>query len=89
MVYVGSTSDIEQRMADHGLGCAAKFTAENQPTGEILYIKEHSSKREALLCEVALWNLWAGKLGHDSVRGGRWDMPGPMPRVPRTHKKKE
>ena len=36
-----------------------------------------------MLAEVALWSLWAGKLGHDRVRGGRWNMGKPMPFPPR------
>ena len=82
-VYVGSTSDIEMRMMNHARGRGAKFTQACPPTGEILHIREHDSIREALLAEVALWNLWAGKTGYDRVRGGRWNMPGPMPFPPR------
>ena len=87
-VYVGSTSDIEQRMMDHARGRAAKYTARHPPTGEILHIREHDTAREALLAEVALWNLWAGKIGYDRVRGARWNMPGPMPFAPREWRKK-
>ena len=57
-------------------------------TGEILHIREHDTAREALLAEVALWNLWAGKIGYDRVRGGRWNMPGAMPFPPHTWKKR-
>ncbi len=60
-IYVGSTSDIEQRFVDHGQGRAAKFTKAHPPTGEILHIKEHETVREALLCELGLWSLFAGK----------------------------
>ena len=87
-VYVGSTSDVEQRMLDHARGRAAKYTARHPPTGEILHIRQHDTAREALLAEVALWNLWAGKIGYDRVRGARWDMPGPMPFAPREWKKR-
>ena len=85
-VYVGSTSDVEVRMARHGRGTGAKATAARPPTGEILHIREHDTAREAMLAEVALWSLWAGKLGHQRVRGGRWNMPGLMPHVPRDQK---
>ena len=85
LVYVGSTSDIEGRMVAHGRGTGAVVTTANPPTGEILHIREHATAREALLCEVALWNLWAGKLGDpDKVRGARWNMEGPMPFHPRS-----
>ena len=53
------------------------------PTGEILHIREHDSIRQAMLCEVALWNLWAGRIGYDRVMGGRWNMPGDMPYPPK------
>ena len=36
-----------------------------------------------MLAEVALWSLWASKLGHDRVRGGRWNMGIWMPFPPR------
>ena len=82
-VYVGSTSDIEGRFARHGAGLGAKATQTWPPTGEILHIREHVTLREAMLAEVGLWSLWAGKIGHQKVRGGRWNMPGDMPRTPR------
>ena len=82
-VYVGSTSDVETRFARHGAGLAAKATKAWPPTGEILHIREHETLREAMLAEVGLWSLWAAKIGHQKVRGGRWNMPGEMPRTPR------
>ena len=82
-VYVGSTRDVEQRMMNHARGRAAKVTKCRPPTGEILHIREHDTYREAMLCEVSLWNLWAGKIGFDRVRGGRWNCPGPLPYPPR------
>ena len=69
-VYVGSTRDVEQRMMNHSRGRAAKVTKCRPPTGEVLHIREHDTYREAMLCEVALWNLWAGKVGSDRTRGG-------------------
>ena len=82
-VYVGSTSDVEARMAKHGRGQGAVATRTWPPTGELLHIREHETAREAMLAEVALWSLYAGKLGHDRVRGGRWNMGRPMPFPPR------
>ena len=82
-VYVGSTCDIEQRMMNHARGRAAKVTKCRPPTGEVLHIREHDTYREAMLCEVALWNLWAGKIGFDRTRGGRFNMSGPMPYPPK------
>ena len=82
-VYVGSTSDVEARMAKHGRGQGAVATRTWPPTGELLHIREHETAREAMLAEVALWSLWAGKIGHQRVRGGRWNMGGQMPFPPR------
>ena len=83
MVYCGSTQHIAQRMMDHARGRGAKVTRAFPPTGEILHIKEHETAREALLCEGALWNLWAGKLGPERVRGGRWNQCGPFRFLPK------
>ncbi len=52
-------------------------------TGEILHIKEHATAREALLCELALSNLWMGKLGPERVRGARFDQAGPFGFMPK------
>ena len=82
-VYCGSTGDVELRMAKHGRQHAAVATRTWPVTGEILHIREHETAREAMLAEVALWSLWAGKIGHDRVRGGRWNMGTPMPFAPR------
>ena len=70
--YVGSTCDVEQRMARHGAGRGAVATRTWPPTGEILHIREHETAREAMLAEVALWSLWAGKIGHNGKAGTYW-----------------
>ena len=73
-VYCGSTCNLEQRFMDHGRGRAAKFTKACPPTGELLHIREHDTAREALMAEVALANLWMGKLGPEKL------LPGVRPR---------
>ena len=51
---------------------------------EILAVKIHESEQEAILCEVANWNLWAGRLNDpDRVRGGRLNMTEKLPYLPR------
>ena len=84
-VYVGWTKDLEKRMLEHtGVreGGAA-FCKLHKPT-EILSVKIHETEQEAILCEVANWNLWAGKLNDPNrVRGGRLNMTEKLPYPPR------
>ena len=77
-VYVGSTANIEQRMADHAMGRGAKWTRLHKPTGQIWHLQLHDTMLAAMCAEVALWNLWAGKVGYQRVRGGRYNMTTPM-----------
>ena len=70
-VYVGWTTDLEKRMLEHtGIReGGASFCKLHKPI-EILAVKIHESEQEAILCEVANWNLWAGRLNDpDRVRG--------------------
>ena len=62
-VYVGWTNDLEKRMLEHtGIReGGASFCKLHKPI-EILAVKIHESEQEAILCEVANWNLWAGRL---------------------------
>ena len=83
--YVGWTKDLEKRMLEHtGVreGGAA-FCKLHKPT-EILSVKIHETEQEAILCEVANWNLWAVKLNNfNRVRGGRLNMMEKLPYPPR------
>ena len=84
-IYCGHTKDLEVRMLQH-TGASpggAKFCLEYPPQ-EILSVKIHETIAEALAMECANFNLWAGKLGDPGrVRGGRINMPGPIPYPPR------
>ena len=85
-VYCGWTSDIEVRMLAH-TGVREKeqaaFCKLHFPV-ELLSVRIHETEEEAILMECANFNLWAGKLGDPGrVRGGRINMPGPIPYPPR------
>ena len=84
-VYVGWTNDLEKRMLEHtGIRKGgASFCKLHKPI-EILAVKIHESEQEAILCEVANWNHWAGRLQDpDRVRGGRLNMTEKLPYSPR------
>ena len=84
-VYVGWTNDLEKRMLEHtGIReGGASFCKLHKPI-EILAVKIHENEQEAILCEVANWNLWAGRLNDpDRVRGGRLNMAEKLPFLPR------
>ena len=84
-VYVGWTNDLEKRMLEHtGIreGGAA-FCKLHKPI-ELLSVKIHQSAEEAILMEVANWNLWAAKLNNPNrVRGGRLNLVEDLPFLPR------
>ena len=71
--YCGVTTDLEVRMLQH-TGAApggAKWTAKHPPN-EIISVRIHETKEEALACETANFNLWCGRLDDPNrVRGGR------------------
>ena len=92
-VYCGSSQDIELRMlAATGIREfeQAAFCRLHPPV-ELLSLRIHESMEEAVVCETANYNLWAGKLGdHNRVRGGRMNginMPYPPRGWPRGDKK--
>ena len=91
-VYCGSSQDIELRMlAATGIREfeQAAFCRLHPPT-ELLSLRIHETMEEAVVCETANYNLWAGKLGdHERVRGGRMNginMPFPPRGWPRESK---
>ena len=82
-IYCGYSSDIEVRILDHARGEGAGWCAVHEPE-EILSCVICSSIQQAMVLEVANWNMWAGKLrDYDRVRGGRFNLVGPLPYPPR------
>ena len=54
------------------------------PVIDLLSVRVHENEQEAIVAEVALWNLWAGKLKDPQVvRGGRINAAGKIPYPPR------
>ena len=91
-IYCGSSQDIELRMlAATGIREfeQAAFCRLHPPV-ELLSLRIHETMEEAVVCETANYNLWAGKLGdHERVRGGRMNginMPYPPRGWPRGEK---
>ena len=94
-IYVGVSQDVELRCLAH-TGIRESEQPEwtrRHPVTDLLSVRVHENEQEAIVAEVALWNLWAGKLKDPQrVRGGRINCPGPMPYLPRgwpREKKKE
>ena len=85
-IYVGVSQDVELRMLAH-TGIRefeqAEFTKKH-PVIDLLSVRVHENEQEAIVAEVALWNLWAGKLKDPQVvRGGRINAAGKIPYPPR------
>ena len=85
-IYVGVSQDAELRCLAHtGIREVEQpeFTRRH-PVIDLISVRVHSNEQEALVAEVMLWNLWAGKLKDPQrVRGGRINMAGPMLHLPR------
>ena len=60
--YVGSTSDLQTRIAQHtgAIPGGAKWTALHPPTAVLDVVPCHSAFQAACV-EVAMWGLYAGK----------------------------
>ena len=81
--YVGTTQNLERRMAEHtGVkkGGAA-WCAKHKPV-DIISVKVCQTTEEAAAMEVMLCSMHQAQIGYQQVRGGRWNMPGDMRRKP-------
>ena len=79
-IYVGTTTDVQTRLAQHvgGIPGGAKWTALHPPN-ELLSLKVHETEEDAVAAECANWNLWSGRLkNYDRVRGGRLNGTEPL-----------
>ena len=59
-LYCGWTNDIEQRLKNHKLGKAAKYTKARLPV-ELVYFEEYETKAEAMKRECAIKKLSRSK----------------------------
>ena len=81
--YVGSSSNIERRTAEHlGLKSGgAAWCKLHKPT-TVLEVRLCNSKEEAAIMETMLTAVHQAQVGYQCCRGSRWNMPGPMKRPP-------
>ena len=82
--YVGSTSDIQTRIAQHtgSIPGGAKWTALHPPVA-IESVVPCQSAFQAACVECGLWGLHAGKCkDYDRVRGGKFNMLEPLRYAP-------
>ena len=74
--HVGSTSDLQTRIAQHtgAIPGGAKWTTHHPPMAVLDVVPCHSAFQAACV-EVAMWGLYAGKYkDYDRVRGGKFCM---------------
>ena len=81
--YVGSSSNVERRMAEHtGMKSGgAAFCKKFKPI-DVISVKCVDSAEEAAAMEVMLCSLHMAEVGVQACRGGRWNMSGDMKRRP-------
>ena len=88
--YVGSTCDLQTRIAQHtgAIPGGAKWTSLHLPVA-VLDVVPCSTAFQAACVECGLWGLYAGKCkDYDRVRGGKFCMLEPL-RFPPTGWKTE
>ena len=85
-IYVGFTRDLEMRILSH---CGIRkpehgsaWCKLHEPC-ELMSVCLHDTEAEAMLAEVASYNLWLAKVGPEPVRGGRNNGAGPLKYLPR------
>ena len=82
--YVGSTSDIQTRIAQHtgAIPGGAKWTALHPPVS-VLDVVPCATAFQVACVECALWGLYAGKCkDYDRVRGAKFCMLEPLRYAP-------
>ena len=81
--YVGSSANVERRMAEHlGVkGGGAAWCKKYKPI-DVISVRVVDSKEEAAAMEVMLVSLHMADVGIQACRGGRWNMAGDMKRRP-------
>lgn len=68
--YVGSTSNLEQRVAEHNQGMGSTWTATRRPV-EVVYSQNFATMREAVEAERQLKG-W-GRAKKEALIRGDWD----------------
>ena len=81
--YVGSSSNIERRTAEHlGLKSGGAAWCKLHKPISVLEVRLCNNKEEAAIMEVMLTAVHQSQTGYNCTKGGRWNMPGPMKRPP-------
>ena len=83
MVYVGSTTNIERRIAQH-LGLlegGAAFCKQYKPIS-VIEVRLCNNAEEMAIMENILVSIHQARCGYQAARGSRYNMPGPMKRPP-------
>ena len=74
--YVGSTTDLQTRIAQHtgAIPGGAKWTALHPPTN-VMDVVPCANAFQAACVEIAMWGLYSGRCkDYDRVRGGKFCM---------------
>jgi len=81
--YVGCSTNIERRMAEH-LGLkegGAAWCKKHKPVS-VVECRVCQNKEEAAVMETMLTAVHQEQVGYQNCRGSRWNMPGMMRRKP-------
>ena len=90
-IYVGSTTDIQTRIAQHtgAIPGGAKWISLHKPV-EIINVIPCENAFQAACVEIGLWGLHAGlQKDYDKVRGGKFCMCEKLQYPPTGWKKEE
>ncbi len=81
--YVGSTSNVERRTAEHlGMKAGGAALCKKYRPIDVISVRIVDSKEEAAAMEVMLCAIHMAECGVNSTRGGRLNMPGDLKKRP-------
>ena len=81
--YVGSTTNVERRTAEHlGVKTGGAAWCKKYKPIDVISVRVVDSKEEAAVMEVMLCSIHMAECGPQAVRGGRWNMCGDMKKRP-------
>ena len=81
--YVGSTTNVERRTAEHlGVKSGGAAWCKKYKPIDVISVRIVDSKEEAAAMEVMLCAIHMAECGINQCRGGRWNMSGDMKKRP-------
>ncbi len=81
--YVGSSTNVERRMAEHlGMKAGGASWCKNHKPISVVEVRQCNTKEEAAAMEVMLCAMHMSQTGYQACRGGRFNMPGNMRKKP-------